>query len=185
MFSFDRTGLDRLKVSLQWVISTTMMHSICGLECINRCWTEWGVSQIQNGFRPLYWYKTLGRCVFQTICKLLSGNLLELFSSGFQRCICMRIRFFNFFLNFQQSSRQAPVHCSCRFKQNLFALLPHRIVFYEKKIAFASLWYNYLRSRWRNVVWNIKTEVLTTFRHRGGYYATNTQTKILFWFYNR
>jgi hypothetical protein len=65
----------------------------------NRRWTEWE-TEIKNGFRPLYWYKTLGfgGCVFQTVCKLV--NLSALFSEGFQRCIFMRIRFLNIFLNF-------------------------------------------------------------------------------------
>jgi hypothetical protein len=63
MFLFDRTRLDRDK----YIIFMGNDYWIVGLECINRYCAELGVSRIQNGFHPLYWYKDSCKVCFSNV----------------------------------------------------------------------------------------------------------------------
>jgi hypothetical protein len=81
------------------VIHATMMHWIDGLECINRCWTEWGgYFKFKMAFVPYIDIRV--RPSEGTFFKRYVNyqNLSALFSEGFQRGIFMRIRFLIFFL---------------------------------------------------------------------------------------
>jgi hypothetical protein len=76
-----------------WFVSDS-----CVIGCVTGPWTEWGVSRIQNGFHPLYWYKHRRKVFFKRYVNY--RNLLALFSEGFQRCIFRKIIFLIFFLIF-------------------------------------------------------------------------------------
>jgi hypothetical protein len=78
------------------------MHWIDGLECINRCWTEWGYLKFKMAFVPCIDTRPSEGVFFKRYVNY--WNLSALFSEGFQRCIFMRIRFFFKFSTIRKTS---------------------------------------------------------------------------------
>jgi hypothetical protein len=96
-----------------------------------------GVSQIQNGFHPMYWYKTHGGYVFQTLCKL--PKFVDIVFRRFPKVYFYENQIFNF----QQSGRQAPVASiwnTCLRNTNI---LPYKVHFTETSDACTVVFVEY------------------------------------------
>jgi hypothetical protein len=92
------TSLLPLRKIITAGIRDTMMYWIDGLECINRCWTEWGYFRFKMAFIPCIDIIVIPSEGMFFKRHVNYQKLSALFSSGFQRCIFMRIRFLIFFL---------------------------------------------------------------------------------------